>query len=57
MHYSMVKPPYSNLRVITIIFSGIQIFGTFTVDFSQEIEVRLFSVEVAKFGIVMSKLT
>ena len=31
MHYSTVKPPFSNLRVITASFSGVRIFRIFTV--------------------------
>ena len=32
MHYSMVKPPCSNFRVITAKFMGVQIFRLLIVD-------------------------
>ena len=31
MHYSTIKPPCSNFRVITAISSGVRIFRSFTV--------------------------
>ena len=31
-HFSRVKPPYSNFRVITTNFSGVQIFNSFMVN-------------------------
>ena len=32
MHYSMIKPLGLNFRLITAVFSGVQIFKIFTVD-------------------------
>ena len=36
MHYSTVKPPCSNFMVITPNFSGVPIFGNFTVEMHPE---------------------